>query len=170
MPNSVAKLKRYKSSFPVDVFGLASSLEVNVRVEDLGSKQSGYLRKELDQTYTAGINSKDGGQRRRFTLAHELGHYFLHRDLLIAGENHFDRLYDGHNDSGVLKPEHEAQANRFAAETLMPEAEIRHDYFMNGAPVLEFAGKMANKFNVSAVAMSWRLVNLRIATRRDLGI
>ena len=170
MPNSVEHLKGFKSRFPVDVFGLARALGISVRAEDLGEQQSGYLRKELDGTYAVGLNPYDSDQRRRFTLAHELGHYFLHRDLLVAGENHFDRLYGGHNDSGVLKPKHEAQANRFAAETLMPEAEIRHDYFMHSGSNVEFSGRMANKFDVSTVAMSWRLVNLRIASRDDLGL
>jgi len=170
MTKEVDILKHFKNQFAVDVFGLASALGINVRTEHLGGQQSGYLRKELDNTYTAGINVADGSQRRRFTLAHEIGHYFLHRDLLVAGENHFDRLYDGHNDSGVLSPHHETQANRFAAETLMPEAEIRNDFFLSDGPLVEFVGSLAKKFDVSPLAVSWRLVNLRIATKSELDL
>jgi len=35
-----------------------------------------------DGKYKIYINSQCGENRKRFTLAHELGHYFLHREYL----------------------------------------------------------------------------------------
>lgn len=53
------------------------------------------------------LNSHLAASRRRLTLAHELGHIVLH-----AG--------------GYVGDDIEEQANQFAAEFLMPEAEVRH--------------------------------------------
>ena len=74
-------------------------------------------------TCTIAVNSKDGPQRRRFTAAHELGHFVLHRDLLKE-HRHLDRLFDEaarRNPSKPLVYSHELQANQFAARLLMPE-------------------------------------------------
>ncbi|MEP2707635.1 MAG: ImmA/IrrE family metallo-endopeptidase [Roseibium sp.] len=59
----------------------------------------------------------DGGQRARFTLCHELGHYFLHTNQLLA------RLAPNEQ----IKPYRsaECQANRFASTLLMPEPLVR---------------------------------------------
>lgn len=55
----------------------------------------------------------DGKGRDRFTAAHELGHYLMHRDIPIQ----FHRA-----ENGQLKPfrDSEWQANRFAGGLLMP--------------------------------------------------
>lgn len=55
-----------------------------------------------------------GQGRRRFSIAHELGHYLLHRDLIKAGQ--------------PLGPKHEHEANEFAAELLMPSEAFRAAY------------------------------------------
>jgi hypothetical protein len=63
--------------------------------------------------------------RVRFSVAHELGHYFLpeHRDRLLAGKSH------GSHADFVSKKEREREADRFAARLLMPtdlfEDEVR---------------------------------------------
>tara|TARA_R110002072_G_C7539176_1_gene498086 strand:- start:258 stop:476 length:219 start_codon:yes stop_codon:yes gene_type:complete len=46
------------------------------------------------------VNSNEGPQRRRFTAAHELGHYIIHRDM-IDGKRHLDRLY---SEGGIANP------------------------------------------------------------------
>ena len=43
-------------------------------------------------SYVISVNSADPDSRQRFTLAHELGHYMLHRDLIINGVDD-DRKY-----------------------------------------------------------------------------
>src|SRR2546430_3762767 len=78
------------------------------------------------------INSNKPVTRQNFTLGHELGHYFLHKDRLkrdkgiIDGEEVLDGpkvLYrrDAGNDSAIL----ETQANHFAATLLMPADLVR---------------------------------------------
>ena len=83
------------------------------------------------ETPIIGVNSHHHVNRRRFTVAHELGHLILHRKAL-AGRVHVDRRFpvlmrDSAAASG-LDPR-EIEANQFAAELLMPTplllAEIR---------------------------------------------
>jgi len=129
--------------------------------------KSGYIRRELDGSFTIGLNRDDSELRQRFTLAHELGHYFLHSDLLEPGGEHFDRLYSGHNDSGVLSARDETQANRFAAELLMPKTQVERLWSLNSR---KEHWKLAKQFGVSSSAMAWRLVNLNLARKSEVGL
>ena len=56
--------------------------------------------------------------RDRFTIAHEIGHYFLHSDELVVARNE-DSIYKAYIDP-------EWQANKFAAELLIPSDSTRH--------------------------------------------
>lgn len=91
--------------------------------------------------------------RARFTVAHELGHHLLrhhsrfHVDLAtLPSEGPGDHLFD---------PRLEREANDFAANLLMPATLVRIAY-SPGAP----ARSLAAQFEVSPLAMSYRLVNL----------
>lgn len=66
-----------------------------------------------------------------FTIAHELGHYFLHYK-----ENDQIRLFARYGD-GIL----EIEANRFAAALLMPKDEIIDAYHKFGGDLIKIAAK-----------------------------
>lgn len=89
-------------------------------------------------------------RRDRFTIAHELGHYFLHYlQPAKTGESHFGR--GGRNLA-------ETQANYFAASLLMPEQKFR-DAFQ------QFDGDewaIADAFGVSPQAASVRAQTLNL--------
>lgn len=59
--------------------------------------------------------------KKRFVLAHELGHYEMHKDLLTIHADDHKSLSDWYRNG-----RHEIEANQFAAELLMPE-----DLFIN---------------------------------------
>lgn len=92
--------------------------------------------------------------RKRFTLAHELGHYFLHNEVIKT-----DGIYIDNKESlmfrGLVYSEEEHEANMFAAEYLMPENEVRKLY--NKYWVTEI---LANHFKVSLLAMAYRIDNI----------
>ena len=163
--NDSMMLSRAKLNIPVDVTGLARLLGIYVKTVPLNDKRSGYIKKEFNGGFTIGLNKSDGELRQRFTLAHELGHYFLHSDLLEPGGAHFDRLYSGHNDSGVLSAWDETQSNRFAAELLMPKSHVSRMWASN---LKKNHWIMAKEFGVSSSAMAWRLVNLNLAEKREV--
>lgn len=115
---------------------------------------SGALRKEKDG-WVLYINSSDSEKRKLFTIAHELGHYFVHRSLC-------DEFVDGQLISRAEQEKYaavELEANEFAGNLIMPEARVRKlvekDSLTEGR-VIELAGE----FNVSAIAMATRLRNL----------
>lgn len=112
--------------------------------------------------------------RRRFTLAHEIGHFCMHR----SG----DELTFVDNKSTMSRSEsywtrHESEANNFAAELLMPTKLIssvgtsvidtyKSENGVNTMPFDRFAITMATRFNVSNLAMEYRLKNLGIGKKK----
>lgn len=93
------------------------------------------------------LDSTDPYTKKVFTLAHELGHYFLHDDQA------YDILY--REKRLHARPELEKEADEFAAELLMPEATIRLYW-----PIAESIQQLAEIFSVSYSAMEYRLRNL----------
>jgi len=149
---------------PVDVLALANKLGVRVIFQDLDDDISGLLVIK-DNRPTIGINDAHHPNRQRFTLAHELGHYVLHKkfdDLFIDSKLIYYR--DKSSSDGVQQ--REAEANSFAAEVLMPTALIRK-YLKEKEPDLsdEFATqRMASTFGVSEQALTIRLTRLSLLT------
>lgn len=109
------------------------------------------------------INTAKPETRQHFTLAHELGHYFLHKDLLRKEESIIDgdSWLDGPNILYRLNGEEnmqlELEANNFAGSLLMPEELVRRAWEVTGS--IETCAKL---FRVSAVAMSVRLTRLEL--------
>jgi Zn-dependent peptidase ImmA (M78 family) len=123
------------------------------------------------------VRADDSLPRRRFTAAHELGHYLLHflpslkanRDpethvMQVDGDETV-REEEKETEENVLSlPEMERQANRFAAELLMPEAvcrEARKKYATRFGTTSRFLEHhLASDLLVSRDAVRWRLRNL----------
>jgi Zn-dependent peptidase ImmA (M78 family) len=144
-------IKRFTQYPPVDVKGLAEALGLRVWEENLGSNVSGVIEfnplKGGKSGYSIAVNSSDSYFRKRFTVAHEIAHFILHRDKLTKLFKE-DRMYRGPM-SGQL----EEQANRLAADILMPRRLIR-DLLEQGIKTPE---GMAAKLQVSVPAMEVRL-------------
>ncbi|MGC8639947.1 MAG: ImmA/IrrE family metallo-endopeptidase [Isosphaeraceae bacterium] len=104
------------------------------------------------------VKHDDPPFRKRFTIAHELGHHFLH--LLADGEhvdkepNLFRQQVDDH-EKATSNRSMEIQANMFAASLLMPEEEVRR--YWQERPSIE---QLAKIFNVSNEAMGYRVASL----------
>ena len=123
------------------------------------------------------VRRDDPLPRRRFTAAHELGHYLLHFLPLLEGagarEAHIVQA-DGDetvseegpqaDSDGPTLPEMERQANRFAAELLMPEGVCRslvaHNERRYGATPRFLEHQLAGDLLVSREAARWRLHGL----------
>ena len=91
-------------------------------------------------------------RRRRFTIAHEIGHFVLHPQLA--------RPERGGQVTEAGRVE-EREADAFAAELLMPEHQVRQAAREHGADV----DRLADRFDVSRSAMRNRLQRLDILER-----
>jgi hypothetical protein len=156
-------LRRFTDAYgldapPVDVAELAGSLCcLRVRVGgdlralvDAASDMhvSGVLLPAAAEIW---VRRDESGTRRRFTIAHEVGHHLLHSD----GATVLCRPVDVDQADEAARAK-EREANRFAAELLMPEPLVRERVGSDGLDVAALAGT----FDVSPIAMAYRLVNL----------
>lgn len=109
------------------------------------------------------INKLKPETRIYFTVAHELGHYFLHKEVISQEEAIVDGdIYlDGQNILYRLDSQErnkiEREANNFAATLIMPERLVRDVWSK-----LKSVEECAKIFKVSVSAMSIRLERLRI--------
>jgi Zn-dependent peptidase ImmA (M78 family) len=108
------------------------------------------------------VSADDILARRRFTAAHELGHFLLHRDRMtgFVADVTISETDDATGDM-------EREANRFAAELLMPEEIIREraEELMKehkACPRLVLAYRLASELLVSREAMRYRLNHLGV--------
>lgn len=112
------------------------------------------------------INTNKSKNRQNFTLGHELGHYFLHKEIVKekAGLIDGDGFLDGDNilflDDIATTTRIETEANHFAASLLMPEQLVRNAWDATSGDIEE----VAKIFKVSVVAMSMRLSKLGLVS------
>lgn len=148
---------------PVDLHFLAEQFNIIVDESDPGSDElSGVLSRGLQAKIL--INKSHSKERKRFTLAHELGHFFLHKGKEIFVDSSKDRLlFRSTRESENIDSRLEQQANVFAAALLMPTSLVEKnikDYVKEGLSGSLLIEKMSKKFEVSEQAMSFRLLNL----------
>jgi hypothetical protein len=97
---------------------------------------------------------QDGG-RRRFSIAHELGHYHIPSHSSVNGFCSDADMRARSSDSR----QREWEANDFAAELLMPHALFSADVGkreISAATAIDLAG--VEMYNVSVMAAAWRVI------------
>ena len=140
----------WTAGFPVDPARVASQLGIAVHYLPLEDGISGMLQVEPGFDAEIYVNENDTQQRQRFTIAHELGHYYERAARGMAGANFIDKREPGKYDL------HEFYADEFAGALLMPKDEIDRLQAEQASPA-----KMATYFGVSLAAMQKRLERLR---------
>lgn len=148
------------TSPPVDLDKVLDHYELTVDFKDFGEKNSGVLYVKEGKGII-GVNLNHVKERKRFTIAHEIGHYVLHKK---KGEQLFveDYLYrDQETETGEKRQEREA--NAFAAALLMPKDLLAKEVKENQLDVSHESAieTLAEKFKVSQIAMTYRLTNLK---------
>lgn len=107
------------------------------------------------------VNPSQHPNRQRFTIAHELGHFFCHPSRAEHVDRDFRVHWRNRESSQGINWE-EIEANRFAAELLMPERFLRTDLAGTAALSESVIRSLATRYRVSSVAMKFRLLNLGI--------
>ena len=105
---------------PVDIINIAINEGLKVLMAEFENNENNYISGYLDITKKEiYINSQDTTSRKIFTIAHELGHWLLHKDKIGFELDKFAILYRkslGSPDNNYL----EQEANCFAANLLVP--------------------------------------------------
>lgn len=149
-------VNEYRKEAPVNVKALAQALGLDVRFTSMEKEMSGRLLHNAPDRYVIEVNANHPETRQRFTIAHELGHYMLHRGIIEDGVND-SRAYRTMSGTPYYNSKigvnEETEANRFAANVLMPY-ELIEQLQKEG---LAEAQKLAARLNVSKRAMEIRL-------------
>ena len=150
-------------TLPIRVEEIAQKMGLIVVPYALEDDISGVLVVE-NGVGTIGYNHHESQVRRRFTIAHELGHFELHRDQSsLFLDKRFKVLFRSQSTPETrLNQQLEQEANAFAAALLMPEDVLRNEianieFDLGGEDALK---KLASIFNVSSTAMSYRMARL----------
>lgn len=142
-------------SFPVDPVWIANELGLDVVEIVMENNVSGALLKEPEQDPVIILNKNDSNVRKRFTCAHELGHYVKRTDNGQPLEYQFVDYRDKLASQGTDADER--FANNFAACLLMPQKEVSRLHSKGYSSVM-----MASYFGVSDDAIRFRLMNLNL--------
>lgn len=154
---------------PIDLDAIIRLVGAEVRLEKADQEVSGGLYR-LPQSTIIGVNAEHPPVRRRFTIAHELGHLVLH-DLPVFVDRTFPAngpfagtpLFKRSHVSSTATDPIEIEANRFAACLLMPRSFLEKDLAEVAFPVrADDVDRLATLYEVSAQAMTFRLTNLGV--------
>lgn len=116
-------VNEFRRQVPVNVELLARSLGIDVSYMNLDVDTSGMIERTPSGRFRIVVNQNHPQTRQRFTIAHELGHYFRHRHLIgdgIADDRAYRSAASGRYMNTAIGRHHETQANQFAANLLMP--------------------------------------------------
>jgi Zn-dependent peptidase ImmA (M78 family) len=145
---------------PVPVDQIVRALGAELRYVPYEGELSGMLYHERGTVLIA-VNSLHHPNRRRFTIAHECAHLLLHKDqdlFIDRGSIKYNR--DARSAQGTDRKE--VEANRFAAELLMPRKFLEKDLSNMHLDVEDEGAleQLAKKYEVSVQALAWRINRL----------
>ena len=143
-----------------DIFKLIKKLNIEVVPKKFSDNISGFLAINNGKVIIS-INENEVKERKRFTAAHELGHFFLHSKNQPLFIDKTPKIMYRNNASSTGEVLIEREANAFAAALLMPQNLIIAEMDkLQENEASKIIIKLADKFKVSEQAMSFRLSNL----------
>lgn len=110
---------KHQKQAPVNVAEIANDLGIKVwEMRDLPVGISGKIFRDAlnggESGYSIGVRASESYERKRFTVAHEIAHFILHREKIGYGISD-DEMYR----SGLSTAD-EVAANKLAAQIIMP--------------------------------------------------
>lgn len=150
-----ALIKKYRISKPnqIDVEAIAGLLNVFINEKELIGAEACLLIHENYGLVSIQKNIHERG-RKRFAIAHEIGHYLLHKSIVKKRDctaEEFLRWYSTNDE--------EPEANVFAAELLMPET-LFSLHCQGSHPNFRVISELADIFGASLTATAYRYVEI----------
>jgi hypothetical protein len=153
-PQELEIVRAATTDYPVRVGELAARLGLRVTRSPLQPSVSGLIRPAGDTAsgFEILVNKFETPERQRFTVAHEIGHYLLHRQEIGSG------VIDNVMYRSGLSSKKEAEANQIAALIVMPPEAVEIELSrLGGMNSPDIAETLAERFRVSVPAMKVRL-------------
>ena len=125
-----------------------------IDLKEQGNEVAGFFVRSDNCIY---VSTNDSFPRTAFTIAHELGHFILHKNS-VDQEILYRKQADLIDQADI---EVEKEANWFAASILMPRNRVILYW-----ELIKDMNKTAALFGVSITAMYWRLKNIGINTEK----
>lgn len=144
-------LRAHGDQIPVDPRRIAAELGIVVRDVLLEEGTSGLILKRRDEDPLIMVHSPHSELRKRFTIAHEIGHFIERTDVQQQPDEDFGFVEARGRKSDV----HEYFANEYAGNLLMPEEQLRQAHAEDSSAIA-----LAGRFGVSVDAMKTRLLKL----------
>lgn len=153
----VENIKRTKGR--IDIVEVANTLGIKV-YETKEISQPSFIAYDADyKCYEIYLNAKDVGTRQRFSIAHEIAHFLLHKEKIIT----FGAV--GRTCEYSLSIAEEKDADNLAGCILMPMHSV-NDFLVNCNVTkdekieVEIVKQVAKEFEVSLIAAALRLREL----------
>lgn len=140
---------------PINLSKLAKKLNLSIYGKSLNKDISGAILKTIDGNYIIYVNTDEPFRRQRFTVAHEIAHFILHKDEIDKQlKGNLTELKNGIMYRSKLSNIYETQANQLASEILIPIGKLK-DYIINKK--INNINELSDIFKVSKHAMQIRL-------------
>lgn len=136
---------------PIDLEEVCSKLNIMLDEDDLGASGqiAGCLVWVDDQPGILVNKYINNDGRKRFTIGHEIGHFYIHEKKDYECKNNEIQFYS--NDP------QETEANRFASELLLPSSKAK-EILKKKDLTLDLICETANQFDMSLTATAIKLV------------
>lgn len=151
--------------FKAGLFDMSSILEdedIEIFNHNLKSEgYIGYLAKESRDQWSIGVEQSLDAYYKRFVIAHELGHFFLHSAKMNSGEARVSTnssiSYKTPSDITSFSEQEDFEANQFAANLLLPRETLIEILSGFDYIVLDTRKKLSKYFGVPEEAVFYRL-------------
>lgn len=110
------------NSPPIPVLEIAEKLGLSVGISKFGkfSKDvSGFIDFSEKRIH---VNEDDSFNRKLFTIAHEIGHWVMHREYYLKYTDKYEVMA---RQTGIKQNKFEQEANAFAAALLVPDGLLK---------------------------------------------
>lgn len=150
---------------PIEIANVLDLRVVDQQAPPDGGEISGCLIRRPGLPPVIGVNPAQHENRRRFTIAHEIGHFLLHEgEKIHVSHTQSFRVNFRDADSGTAVFPDEKEANYFAAELLMPSRFLAKDIDQRSIDLTADEDgtllELAQRYKVSTQALTYRLINL----------
>lgn len=162
-PSLMERIAQARLDDMVDVKGLAEDIGITAYAADLPAWQAGEMEL-VGGKWRAIHNVNHSFTRQRFTIAHQIGHFFYHRDLMsrrdgvqgVVDDRSYRQIEAHRLTNPAVLPSHDSQANQFAVQLIMPQDTIKR-MLAEGDNVFQIAARTG--VAVQAMAIRLRTLN-----------